>query len=191
MPKYFCLIKLLRKRTCHFFGDPSQLPALRAGSFLEAQAISDVSLPLSMLVNNSKRDHMLFTVSSSVFNSHGGDGQTVLDLKNTCWSAHLPLQKFFCLTSGMRSWTSVQVCDNLPQNHPAVDGLVDWLSLSYIWFLVDWLIIPQSIGWRLVFQKSTCKMSPWLLASLSTCKSSSLWKIKAYIKSQSRCLHLV
>ena len=87
---------------------------------------------------------------------------------------YLPLQKFFCLTSGMRSWTSVQVCDNLPHNHPAVYGLVDWLSLSYIWFLVDWLIIPQSIGWRLIdmFRKSTCKMSPWLLASLSTCKSS-------------------
>ena len=70
----------LKCSTCHFFGDPSQLPALRAGSFLDEQAIVDISCPLSMLVNNSSRDHMLFTVSSSVFSSQGVDGQTVLDL---------------------------------------------------------------------------------------------------------------
>ena len=56
------------------------MPALRAGSFLDEQAIVDISFPLSMLVNNSSRDHMLFTVSSSVFRSQGVEGQTVFDL---------------------------------------------------------------------------------------------------------------
>ena len=138
---------LPEKGPCHFLGDPFQfqVPALRAGSFLDAQAIADVSLPLSMLVNNSKRDHMLFTVSSSVFNSHGVDGQTVLDLRNM--SVDLYIYQYISsmtkeifllrLTSGMRSWTSVQVCDNLPQNHPVVDGLVDYFYHTFDFLLID------------------------------------------------------
>ena len=73
-----------------------------------------------------------------------------MDRQSWTWRIHVDLYIFHCisLTSGMRSWTSVQVCDNLPQNHPAVDGLVDWLSSTSL--ITCWLIDNPAVDWLVI-----------------------------------------
>ena len=120
---------------------------------------------MSGIGKSFKMGQMLITVSSSVFTSQGVEGHTVLDL-----TIDKLISLFFyflkkIMTSGKRSWTWRQACDNPPQSHPVIKRV--WILIAKYFHLQN---IPMglALSFHLLNFTMTTNLSTFLTTTLTT-----------------------